>query len=279
MTLELSRKMFNRLKFNQQTLIETLEYLRYDDPNNLIKAFLNTCYLVEQVVKKNLRDKNPLLYYDNRLLSDPHNKVSAYRDEPTCKIYSIGLEQAIKIFNELNPQYEKMAPLFEELRLARNEIIHSTNTIIETPFSYADLTAKILIELMPAIKMVCEKNSEKIIVETKKDLVKRQKKLLQKAKRELREKIDKHQGIYRSLVPGEIKTKLKNKTVFESTETFISSERPMSCPACGEVSLEEISMVDFDIGDEGEVFSSGTSYFKCKVCEVELSESQLESLR
>lgn len=267
--------MLNRINLNQNILDETLGLLKYDDPSGLIKAFLNTCYLVEQAIKKNIRDKNPLLYYDSRCLNEPQNKVAAFLDKPSCNIKSVDLNQAIEIFIELNPTYQNLSALFKELRKARNEIIHSTNTTIETPFLYADLTAKILIALMEFIKEACDLNYANVIVETKKDLIKRQKELLKKAKKELRNEIAKHQRIYQSLEQSEVVVRLKEKKVFDDKNTFVSSDQPVKCPACGENSLDEITMVDFEY-EEGEINTYGGSFFQCRVCKIELNQSELD---
>jgi len=266
--------MLDRSEFNRHVLEETLELLKSDEIKDLTEALINTCYLVEQSIKKYLRSKNPLLYYDAKELIDPQKKAEAFLDDPSCTLHTINLDHAIKIFVQLHPN-KKLSLLLDELRLARNDIMHSTNLQIKTPLNYADLNAKILIELMELIKDCCSMEYANVIVQTRKDLVKRQKELLEKAEKEFQEELKKHQTIYNSLGQEEIKLRKLTKTTFQDSNTFISDDKVHSCPACGEETLEQISMVDFDYSD-GEVVPYGSTFYRCKVCDLELSESRFE---
>ena len=50
----------HREKYNLEILEKTLSLIRRDDPNSLCEALRDTCYLVEQGIKKYIHDKNPL---------------------------------------------------------------------------------------------------------------------------------------------------------------------------------------------------------------------------
>jgi hypothetical protein len=160
-----------------------------------------------------------------------------------------------------------------DVRMARNNIAHSADDFSSLA-SFGDITVKALLKMRPYIIDLCGADNFEVITYDK--LEERRIELHEKASEQLKEQLEKHHLFFSGLSREEVNRRINSKKVFSSQDVFVSNEKPSNCPACMQNALDEITIVDFERGDGGELCTYASIYYECRVCEIVLNQHDLE---
>lgn len=269
-----------RNEYNQSILENCLDKLQSSDGSNTYEGVVLAAYLIEQALKTKIRKTNPLLYFDPKELDKNSGKMvsialGTISHEKLYNIKTITATRCIELICECDEKLKEHKSTLEELFKIRNFIVHS---IDDTEAMNSDSATVIALKSLRA----CKSHIDSLFGTTTASLFissEEFKQLYDKEQRkkfkELSNKIKKHKIIFDKLTKLQISLKIQHNWPKENI--YLSNETLITCPACKQLSCDKIVDVDFD-GADGEAIPFAVSYYRCRVCGLELSEYDYEEL-
>ena len=265
-----------RKEYNKNVLERCMRLLQSHDSNEIYEGVVLSTYLIEQAFKAELRKVNPLLYFDQKNISDKRiigialNKITK---EEIRRLRTTTAKKCVTQMCEYRKEFEPHRANIEELFEIRNYVLHS----IDDLFTSDNLAAETAVSALRACRKYVIKHSG-ISSTDFNPLTSREFEELQEEKRnrrndDLKEELKEHKNIFEKLSQLEVSRRITAK--IPETEDCTWVEETIECPACGQISFDKIGAVDFDWNPDG-ILSSGEYHYQCRVCKLDLSEYEYE---
>lgn len=260
-----------RIEYNENILDRCTELLRSHDASKVYQGVILSAYLIEQAFKSELRRINPLLYFSRKNITDEIEALIAMKrlsEEEIARLKTSTARRSIvqicKCKNDLRPHKAN----FEELFEIRNFLLHSTDDLSFDENSVSETAVSALRACREYVVKYSGISSGEFDPLTSVEFEKLQEKKRNKRLDDLKTTLKEHKKIFEQLEQSEVQQRVE--AVFPETDPTIWIEETFECPACGNLSLDEIGSVDFE-WDDGLLSTYGGYRYQCRVCELELS--------
>jgi len=259
-----------RKEYNKSILQRCTKWLKSRRLDEVYDGIVLSAYLIEQSFKYELREINPLLYFDRKTISDKMelliaiNKIS---NEEVLRLKTCTATRCISQMCEYKADLRPHTANIKELFVIRNFIIHSTDD-----FSFNN---KFIAETAVSALRACREYITKHVGITSKEfnpLTTDEFEKLQEKERSARINtlkgiLNEHKKIFDKLNPVEVTSKIRSNLPRMDSSTWIDETEV--CFACKQESFDKIVSVDFE-GDADGVSGYGKYYYICRVCNLEL---------
>lgn len=263
-----------RWTFNGHVVRRCIDLLKSKNDHEIYESVIHAAYLIEQSFKEELRQINPLLYFETSNLS-PERLAQLAKGtipmEELLKLKTISAQKLIQLMCEIHPDLKSKQEKFLELCHLRNIILHSTDSfpVIETA---AEAAASAIDAARTYIISCSDLAEEDVNPLSSREFDELQRQKVLDRLELLKTKLEYYKAEYNKLSQEEKKGRsVKNKPK-ENEQSWIEATR--ECPACKEDMFDEIVTVDFDISD-GLVTGDAGSTWVCRICELELSKYEM----
>ena len=157
----------------------------------------------------------------------------------------------------------------DELFEMRNIILHSTNDLLIDNNSAAETAVSALRACRKYVIRYSGITSNEFNPLTSQEFERLQEKKHNKRIEDLKATLKKHKMIFRKFSQLEVSKRIAAD--LSKTDKYTWIEETIKCPACDQLSLDNVCAVDFERSPDGVLESAGCHYW-CRVCELTLSE-------
>ena len=268
-----------RKDYNKNIVERCTTLLKSRDSSEIFEGVVLAAYLLEQVFKTELKILNPLLYFDDKSISDVMQIKIAMKklsqEEELKRLKTNNAKQCIVQICEYRNELNSYKANFEELFEIRNSILHSIDDFSVNENSAAETAVSALRACSKYIAQYSGISAREFNPLTSKEFEKLQEKKHDERIANLKITMGEYKEIFEKLSPIEISKKINAKT---KTDSCTWVEETAECPACEQYSFDRIGEVDFECNPDG-VMTTGGYHFACRVCGLTLSEYEYELVR